>query len=181
MEHVLAKAQSDRRKESGQPDMMRTERIESILRQLRGISPAGFAIALHVKYTSPRYLFQAYEKEWLDEYSRRGFVLVDPTIPWAFGNSGTIRWSELRHADTAGLFDQAAGYGLAYGVTVGVQRDGSHSMASFSRGDREFSAAEAAASEGFMKELHDLTRTAKFLTPQLHETLRQLSVYLTRG
>jgi LuxR family transcriptional regulator len=161
--------------------MLREAKIDNALRQLRGLSPRGFAIALHVKFTSPRYLFQAYDKEWLDLYSREGLVLSDPTIPWAFSNIGTIRWSELAPLDSAGLFARAASHGLTYGVTVGVRGGASHSMASFCRPDREYTADEAGQVEAAVQLMHDMTLNASIQTPALHNTLRQLSIFLTRG
>lgn len=155
--------------------------IEDRLKRLRRISPAGFAIALHVKFASPRYLFQAYEKDWLDRYTREGIILRDPTIPWAFENHGTIRWEDLRHLDSGKIFQAAAEHGLRHGVTVGVVANDRHSMASFSRDDRAFSDAECAEAFEQVAALHDLTEAAIIDTPRLHETLRQLSVYLTRG
>ncbi len=155
--------------------------VEDRLKRLRRISPAGFAIALHTKFASPRYLFQAYEKEWLDRYSREGMVMKDPTIPWAFENHGTCRWDSLRHLDSTGIFDAAAEYGLRHGVTVGIVQDDQHSMASFSRGDRAFTDDECKEAFEQVAALHELTRTTIIDTPSLHETLRQLSIYLTRG
>lgn len=155
--------------------------VEDRLKRLRRLSPMGFAIALHAKFAAPRYLFQAYEKDWLDRYTREGMVLRDPTIPWAFENHGTIRWADLRHLDSGQVFAAAAEHGLRHGVAVGIVAGEGHSMASFSRSDRAFTDAECAEAFDEVGALHELTETAIFDTPRLHETLRQLSVYLTRG
>lgn len=155
--------------------------VEDRLRCLRRISPAGFAIALHAEFAAPRYLFQAYDKDWLDRYSREGMVLRDPTIPWAFAHDGTIRWEDLRPLDSSGIFDAAAEHGLRHGVAVGIISAGGHSLASFSRADRAFSDAECAEAHEQLAALHELTKTTIIDTPHLHETLRQLSIYLTRG
>lgn len=155
--------------------------IEDHLKRLRRLSPTGFAVALHAKFASPRYLFQAYEKDWLDHYTREGLVVRDPTILWAFENHGTIRWTDLEHLDSGQIFKIAAKYGLRHGVTVGVIVGEGHSMASFSRSDRAFTDQECAEAFDQVAALHALTENAIFDTPSLHETLRQLSIYLTRG
>ena len=70
-----------------------------LLKRLRSRSPAGFAIALHIEFTTPRYLLQSYAKDWLDLYSSRSMVMQDPTVHWAFANTGSIRWSALNSLD----------------------------------------------------------------------------------
>lgn len=159
----------------------RNDAIGPILRRLRKGSPAGFAIALHVKFTAPRYLFQAYDSGWLETYNRDGLVIHDPTVRWAFENTVTVRWGDLAPDGAVNVFERAARYGLAYGVTVAVDEGGSRSMASFARPDRDLTDDEAAAALADVTELHHLTCTAERLSPRTHETLKQLSVFLTRG
>ena len=122
------------------------DRISALLTKLHAASPAGFAIALHVRYTSPRYLFQSYAKEWLDTYSREGLVLHDPVVRWGFTHEGTIRWNALD--DPARVMHRAAAHGLRYGAVVAFVHDGSRTMAGFARGDRELSDDEINAVTG---------------------------------
>ncbi len=152
-----------------------------ILSRLRTRSPAGFAIALHVEFTTPKYLFQSYDKAWLDHYSSQGLVMRDPTVHWGFENTGTIRWSALAADDPAGVLEQAAKYGLLYGLTVAVNTKGSRSIASFSRSDREMTDLDIAAIGTDVKALHAITFGAQDFTPDMHETLRQMSIYLTHS
>ncbi|MDW4548823.1 autoinducer binding domain-containing protein [Defluviimonas sp. D31] len=161
--------------------MARQEKISAILTRLHQASPAGFAIALHVKYTAPRYLFQSYERDWLDTYSRKGLVLHDPTVRWGFEHTGAIRWSDLADDDDKGVLEQAAAHGLRFGVCVAYTAEGSRSMASFARSDREPTDAEISGLAADLAELHGLTATAEKLSPSVHETLKQLSIYLTHG
>ena len=155
------------------------ERISSLLTQMHAASPAGFAIALHVRYTSPRYLFQSYDKEWLDTYSREGLVLHDPVVRWGFSNNGTIRWSGLD--DPAGVLVRAAEHGLKHGAVIAMTRDGSRTMAGFARFDRDLSDQEISDLENVLSELHDLTEHMEAISPSLHMTLKQMSIYLTHG
>lgn len=159
--------------------MERQDRISALLARLHQASPAGFAIALHVRYTAPKYLFQSYAKDWLDVYSREGLVLHDPVVRWGFENEGTIRWSELE--DPAGIMTRAAEYGLKYGAVIALVRNGGRSMAGFARSDRELTDAEVAAMKADLSELHDVTERAEALSPSVHTTLKQMSIFLTHG
>ncbi len=155
--------------------------ISTILSQFRQDHPDGFAIALHIKFTAPRYLFQAYDSEWIETYSREGLVLRDPTVRWGFANTGTIRWSVLAETDSAGVLARAAQHGLRYGATLALDSDGSRSVASFANAERELTDPEIATLARRLDELHRLTRGIETLTPRFHETLKQLSIFLTRG
>lgn len=164
-----------RRKTVGVQDFQR------IIQRLRSRSPAGFAIGLHLRFTTPRYFLHAYEPEWLDLYSAEGLVMQDPTVRWSFLNTGTIRWSDLAAEDHAGVLAKAAQFGMIYGVTVALADRGSRSMASFARSDREHSDLDIHALETDLRALHLQTLTMELASPALHEMLTQLSIYLTRG
>ena len=159
--------------------MSETVDIPQRLASLQDLAPAGFAIALHVRFTSPLYLFQTYPDAWLAEYSRDGLVMRDPTVAWAFAHPGTIDWAPLAAQDDSGVMARAAAHGLRHGVTVSLHRDGSRSMASFARGDRPFDDEEVARIEEAVGALHDATASAQPLTPQAREAIRRLSVAFT--
>jgi len=152
-----------------------------ILRRIRQRSPAGFAIALHITYTTPKYLFQAYDLDWLNHYSSQGYVMNDPTVRWGFANTGAIRWSVLAADDPTGVLEDAAAHGLRYGLTVSVFAESSRSIASFARGDREMTDLDIAALGADAADLHGITAAAQFVTPELHRTLKQLSIFLTHS
>lgn len=155
------------------------DRISALLARLHAASPAGFAIALHVRFTAPRYLFQSYDKDWLDTYSREGLVLHDPVVRWGFTHDGTIRWSDLE--DPAGVMRRSAEYGMRYGAVIAFVRDGTRTMAGFARADRELTHGEIAELQGILEELHDRTARVETLSPAVHQTLKQMSIYLTHG
>ncbi len=165
--------------------MERQARIGESLGRLRDAHPAGFAIALHVKYSAPQYLFQAYDSEWIDTYTRHGMVLRDPTVRWGFANTGAIRWSKLVDPEGAPegaeVLRLAAEHGLRYGFTLAVEEKGSRSIASFARPDREATDDEIARAEAELTELHVLTRDLHQLTPAFHAALKQMSIFLTRS
>lgn len=154
--------------------------IGDLVEHLRSAGTAGFAAGLHLTYTSPRYLLQSYPPAWQEIYARNGYLMLDPTVHWGLENDGWIRWSELRGIDTAGILAEAAGHGLLHGITVAIIARGSRSIASFARGDRDYTDAEAARIQVHFGELHHLTLSVHALPPAVHEMLRRLSIILTR-
>lgn len=161
--------------------MSKQQKISALLERLHRANPAGFAIALHVKFTAPRYLFQSYAKDWLDTYSRKGLVMHDPVVRWGFSHTGTIRWSELEQETGADVLALAAEHRLRYGSVVAIVHNGTRSMGGFARSDREPTDEEIAALSADLAELHDLTLTIERFSPDMHETLKQMSIYLTHG
>ncbi len=154
--------------------------IPQQLAALMDLAPAGFAIALHVRFTSPLYLFQTYPDDWLAEYSRDGLVMRDPTVAWGFAHVGTTDWAALGGpAEPDGVMARAAAHGLRHGITVSLLRDGSRSLASFARSDRPFDAEEVAAIEEAAVALHDATASAQPLSADSREAIRRLSVAFT--
>lgn len=158
--------------------------ITAILDKLRQNHPSGFAIALHVTYSAPKYLFQAYDRNWIETYTKEGLVLTDPTVKWGFSNTGTIRWGDLVDpADAAGMemMFRAAAHGLVHGFTVAHVEGGTRTIASFTRSDREVSEDEIDVGRMAVERLHALTSEKDGLSESLHESLKALSISLTRG
>ncbi len=155
--------------------------IPAILSELSASCPAGYAIALHIRYSAPRFLFQTYASDWKETYSANGFVLKDPTVQWGFANTGTIRWDALRAEDAAGVLSLAAEYGLKHGFTVAVARGETRSIASFARRDGDFSDAEIAQVAETVRQLHDYTAGLDRISAAERDTLRKLSVAFTHG
>ncbi len=153
--------------------------VGKILKRLKKSSPSGFAIAFHVQFTTPAFLFQTYPKEWLTVYNQRGLVMQDPIVAWSFANTGAIRWAELADNDPANVLGTAKDYGLAYGVAMGIESQNSRSLAGFSRPDRDFTDAEIKDLQADAVALHELTAEAKIVSPELAAELRRLSVTLT--
>lgn len=145
------------------------------LERVRGLAPAGFAIGLHIRFTTPAYLLQTYPAAWIDEYSRDGLVLHDPTVAWGLAHTGTIGWFELSQGDSP-VMERAARHGLVHGLTVSLLRGGSRSMAGFARSDRGFRPDEVAAIEQDVTGLHDAT--AADLDSA---ALRRISATMTAG
>lgn len=153
--------------------------IRNALADLKKVATSGFALAFHVRYTTPTFLFQTYSKDWLDYYSRNGLVLSDPTVAWGFENTGAIGWSQLATSDSAGVLSKAAEFGLKFGTTWAIEEGASRSIGSFARSDRDFSEAETAILSGYMESLHNATADIKDLSPETAAELRMMSVQFT--
>lgn len=153
--------------------------IPKTLADLMEVAPAGFVTGLHIRFTTPTYLFQTYPKAWVEEYSRDGLLLRDPTVAWVFANEGHITWDELAPQDEFGVFARAAAHGLHHGLTVSLFRGGSRSLGGFARSDRAFTPEEIERIEAAMIKLHDITDSVQALPEGVRESLRRLSVAFT--
>jgi LuxR family transcriptional regulator len=146
--------------------------IDLELHKLSLIAPAGYSVGLHIRFTSPLFMFQTYEQAWQEYYTERGFVLRDPMVAWGFSTTGTIRWSDPSLPDPFGLFVEAARFGLLYGATVSCGPIRSRTIASFARQDREFHDEEVAAIDVIIRRMHDMTEPPEELTRAQVEALR---------
>jgi len=153
--------------------------IRDILADLRDVATGGYALAFHVRFSTPTFLFQTYPKKWLDYYSQNGLVLSDPTVAWGFQNLGAVQWAALKNDDPKGVLAKASEFGLNFGMTCAVEVDGSRSIGSFARPDRDFDDAEQAFLVQKIDELHDLTANIKALAPETNKALRLMSVQFT--
>ncbi|WP_458790257.1 autoinducer binding domain-containing protein [Yoonia sp. MH D7] len=153
--------------------------IRHILAALKETATGGFALAFHVRFTTPTFLFQTYPKDWLDYYSQKGLVMSDPTVAWGFENSGVISWADLRAEDTGAVLEKAAEFGLVYGATCAMQSDDSRSIGSFARADRDFTPQERDMLNDKLQILHRATASIKELSPETATALRTMSVQFT--
>ncbi|MDJ1006412.1 MAG: autoinducer binding domain-containing protein [Paracoccaceae bacterium] len=158
--------------------MSSIDEVKAVLGELKNVSPIGFAIGLHLEYTTSRYIFQTYPKAWMDEYSRRGFILADPTVRWGVENLGWARWSDLADLDEAGILPAAAEFGLTYGVSIAVESSGTRSLGSFAATDRDFSEAEIERLSADLVRLHDLTSDIEMDSP-FDTELRRMAASLS--
>jgi len=153
--------------------------IAEQLGTLMALAPSGFAIALHVRFTTPTFLFQTYPKDWIDYYSQNGLVMRDPTVHWGFENTGLVRWTELAERDDDAIIAKAREHGMRHGFTYAVEIDDSRTLTSFTRGDRDFTDAEMAQITTIVDQLHRETQTARTLTVATRESLRHMSILFT--
>lgn len=164
--------------EDGRP-MTHRASIAAMIHALDDRSPAGCAIALHIEFTTPKYMFQTYPKRWLDHYSASGLVMHDPVAHWGLQNVGSIRWRDLEAIDRMGVMEQAKDFGLMNGVAMSVLLSGTRSIAGFARADRDFDVAEIAEMEVLLAQLHETTAASGQLRESDQRVLTELSVRLT--
>ena len=153
--------------------------IAALLHELDQRSPAGFAIALHIRFTTPTYLFQTYPARWMDHYSSAGLVVHDPTVHWGLQNVGHVRWADLEAFDSRGVLEKAKDFGIMNGVTISVVVSGSRSIASFARADRDYDEAEMEELQDILAELHRATLGLGQLSEADQQALTMLSIRLT--
>lgn len=153
--------------------------IATLLHDLDHCSPAGFAIALHIEFARPTYLFQTYPKRWLDHYSTNGLVVNDPTVHWGLNNVGYIEWRTLEAIDAKGVLEQAKDFGIMNGVTISALQSKSRTIASFTRADRNYTISEMEEIEDLVLQLHDATLCMDHLAASDRQALTEMSIRLT--
>lgn len=153
--------------------------IAAMLHDLDQMSPAGFAVGLHLQFTRPTYLFQTYPRRWMDHYSAEGLVVHDPTVHWGLSNLGHVRWADLESIDRKGVLERAKDFGIMNGVTIAMLLHGTRSIASFARADREYEETEMTELEARLVELHRATMGLTQLSAQDRRALTALSIRLT--
>lgn len=158
---------------------IRRASVAALLHDLDRRSPAGCAIGLHIRFTTPRYMFQSYPKRWMDQYSGSGLFAQDPTVRWGMSNVGWILWGDLEPIDSHGVLERAKDFGIMNGVTIALLIEGSRSIASFARSDRDYERSEITDLELIFKNLHRTTASFEALTDDDRLALKDLSVRLT--
>lgn len=153
--------------------------IGAHLGSLKDLAPSGYAIALHIKFTTPTLLFQTYPKAWIDVYSQRGFVMRDPTVLWAFDNLGVIDWTDLASNDSDGVMALAREYGMNHGITYSLASNDSRSIASFTRSDRPLTDAEIVRIRDIVDQMHNLTDGLDALSAETRDALKKMSILFT--
>lgn len=151
--------------------MGRRETIETLLDELEPYAPAGYFIALHIRFVSPLMTFQTYGKEWTDHYTQNAYALRDPMVAWGIAHSGATRWSGIDLPDPFGIMDEAASFGLKYGVCVSCGPVTSRTVAGIARADREFTDEEMALISGVVLKMHHETQPPETLTDAEKEAL----------
>lgn len=153
--------------------------VAALLRDLDARSPAGCAIGLHIRFTTPRYMFQSYPKRWIDKYSSSGLFVHDPTVGWGMSNVGWVRWHDLEDIDSHHVLELAKDYGIMNGVTIALLIEGSRSIGSFARSDRDYETSEIRELSPIFEDLHRLTLSFETLSADDRLALKDLSVRLT--
>lgn len=127
------------------------------LDEIEGLANAGFYIALRIGFAFPVEEVNRFPGDWIETYTRKGLMLADPVIRWVYGNTGTVKWSDLSGDDPRDVFGKAANHGLCYGVVISVfdgNAEGQRSFGSFARSDREFRDLEIRILRSYLTRRH---------------------------
>lgn len=151
--------------------MSDTAEIDKYLAELGKLAPAGYFAGLHIRFATPLLLFQTYERAWIDHYTARAYQLRDPMVAWGFSVEGTTRWSEIDLPDPFGFWDDAASFGLRYGVAVSCGELKSRTIAGAAHPDREFTDTEVDRIAAIVRHLHGITEPPDRLTQAQREAL----------
>jgi LuxR family transcriptional regulator, quorum-sensing system regulator SdiA len=152
--------------------MGRNQVIDDLLVELGQEAPAGYYLALHIRFASPLMMFQTYNPDWIDRYTQNAYALRDPLVAWGISRTGATRWSDIDLPDPFGIMNEAAGYGLKYGVCISCGPMSSRTIASVARADREFTDEEISAISGTVLHLHHETQPPDSLTHAEIESLQ---------
>jgi len=155
--------------------------LASLLSDLAEKSPAGFAIALHITFTTPRFLFQSYPTKWVDYYTAHGLVLHDPAVRWGFENTGWIRWRDQEDDDYHGVIEQIRRHGMTHGFSAATFSGKSRTIAAFSRADRDFLDFEIDEIMRCLSVLHRETLKLQALSSADIAALKKMSIRLTHA
>lgn len=144
---------------------------------MQELAPVGYHLALRVGYAFPMEEINALPPDWVEFYTRERFMLFDPVIRWFYQNAGAVRWSAISISDPRGILEQAAHYGLKYGVAIAVYDEsnaGLRSFGSFLRDDREYTDDEIERLRAHVEHLHQDREPPTNLTQAELEALRMV-------
>lgn len=155
--------------------MSKTIGIDQILREIGELAPQGYGAGMHIRFAGPLVQYQTYNQDWIDHYTEKAYALRDPMIAWGFSKDGATRWSEITLPDPFGIFAEASGYGLKYGVVIAWGPLSSRSIMGCARDDREFSDSEMKRLTKLVGILHEATDPPDSLTDAQKEALRLIA------
>lgn len=146
--------------------------IDSGLSRLNTLAPKGYALGLHIRFASAHMMVQTYDRGWIDQYTRKGYMLCDPIVSWGFSTNGAERWSTLSMPDPHRILEQGTEFGLNYGVAISFGPVSSRSIGGFAREDREFTDVEISQIEDTVRLLHKASTPPTDLTNAQRHALR---------
>ena len=149
--------------------------------QIGDLAPAGHYIALRVGFHFPTEEVNGLPAAWVEEYTRRRFLIFDPINHWVYASIGAIRWSEIGLPDPKGVLAAARRHGLVYGIAVShfdPDAGGQRSFGHFCRADREFTAAEMELLRSEVEDRHRRLAPPANLTTAEVEVLRLAKIGL---
>jgi LuxR family transcriptional regulator len=147
--------------------------VESCLRRLAVLCDSGYALAIHIRLTSPTLMYQTYAQDWSEHYSVKGYMLSDPVVHWGLTHTGRIMWASLAEADPEGVIAAAESFGLTHGWTYATGAANSRTIAGITC-SRAHTEAEVAEIIAIVDEVHAITDRFDDFPKDVQERLRRL-------
>jgi LuxR family transcriptional regulator, quorum-sensing system regulator SdiA len=148
--------------------------VKKHLKDLGALCDTGYLLAVHIRYTRPTLLFTTYPAAWLEHYSEKGMMMVDPVVRWAMSEStdnGAALWSDLALDDPGNVVASAAQHGLRNGMSFAIGSIASRTIGSIT-GSQPFSHTAKSQAEALIAAIHDLTSGAEQLDAKTLDALR---------
>ena len=150
----------------------KVEQMRCLLGRLDEVCDAGFALAIHIRFTRPALLYRTYRQDWIEHYSEKGYMLSDPCVHWGLMNSGMVLWDDL--PDSAGVMRDAKSFGLTNGWTYSVGPAASRTISGCTKSGADFTPAQIEDVKSMVEEAHTLTEGIETFAPELVDALRLL-------
>jgi LuxR family transcriptional regulator len=152
--------------------------IESALGRL---SPRGYMVGYHVRFSRPVRRISTYSGDWLAAYTRKNLIVADPSVIWGIIQEGAIRWDKLAQeiSDPMNVIQQAKDFGLRFGVSISYGPSSSRSIMGSARADRNFTDDEIAQMQKLLQEGHDILARSTAMRPILVEALDAIACGMT--
>lgn len=132
------------------------KQVTARLAQLSAFCDTGYLLAVHIRYTRPSLMFKTYPQAWLDNYSERGLMMVDPVVRWGMSHEGIAHWDDLVADDPEGVVEAARAHGLSHGISFAIGPSSSRTIGSVTR-STAFTQAEVDEMLAIVTDIHTLT------------------------
>lgn len=120
------------------------EELEAEFEVIRDLAPSGFALVTGFSMDSTTFSHVEYHETWKKLYIDNSYYAMDPVFVWAIAKTGSCRWSEINLPDVKGIMEQAAAFGLRYGVVFAEGVGDTRAFLAAGRADREYEDKEIA-------------------------------------
>lgn len=155
--------------------------------EIAKIAQSGFSLAINVRFMTPELAYSTFPDEWIEQYLRHNYAIMDPVLLWTAYNDGIARWSDIGLPSKLPLairvMSRAATYGLRYGAITcfrNHQAGGRKCFMSVARDDRELTDEELSDVQYLFGEIVSGLYIASGLSPSEIEVLSHLANGLTQ-
>ncbi len=155
-------------------DQRKVEIASDLLRRVGTLCDSGFALAAHIRYTRPTFLYQNYAPKWMEYYSTKGFMLSDPVVHWGLVNTGSVEWDSLNSQDPEGVLVAAKAHGLNHGWTYSTGPATSRTISGLTRKKTAFSPKDRTEIISLIDQLHEVFDGFETFSPETLAALRAL-------